>query len=408
MGSPSIIAREMHPDELERGLTVRNGIFPPIAPPDWSRGEEKTAAIAMQGEEAIGFIPLYLRDIQLMPGVRIKAAFENSVGTLEAYRGQGVGAMMIEAAATFLKGKADAMFLYRGDERSAGYRFYTQTGHSDLMYIRTYVQAFGTDRSPGSFALPPGVTIDEGVQSVVAQQERLLELFEATYGSYGGFPARSPGYWSRAFGSTIYVARPTEFYFVQLREQGRLTAYAIVGKEPREGERGPLKLHEMASEAGCTDRARLVLDAVAGLGEWKGWTAFHLQISAAHPYAALLQELGYQARPRSSQMMARLHDPGALAGRIWRERLRLPDIRLKVWTPKQELTLLEGGDFPERTVTLEMKEEMLTRFLLGRLDLQARVKEGSVTVCDGTEAILGRVARAIPQADWVYHHLDYI
>ena len=44
----------------------------------------------------------------------------------------------------------------------------------------------------------------------------------------------------------------------------------------------------------------------------------------------------------------------------------------------------------------------------GRIDLMGRVKEGTISVLNGNEAVLAEIARAIPHADWVYHHLDYI
>ncbi|TVY10890.1 GNAT family N-acetyltransferase [Paenibacillus cremeus] len=416
----NVTAREMRPEELEQGLSIRNSIFSPITAEDWKiDGDVKTAAIAFDGEEVIGFIPLYFRNFQLVPGVHVTAAFENAVGTSEACRGRGVGSQMIEAACRFLPNQADALFLYRGDERSAGYRFYTNTGHSDLHYVRNYTRANDLHEAGGArLAMPPNVIISEDTDTILARQDELLPLFEDTYAAFGGFPQRRPGYWAHALRSTIYVAHPTEFHLVQLQEQGRLIGYAIVGRKQRDGEQGPLHVLEIAALGGSLDHASRVLQGVCAFSEQRGSVSTIMPIGYAHPFARLLPELGFQTQRRFHQVMAQLFDPRQLFERAWRDRLRLPGIRLNVWTPKRELTLLDGEGEAPQTVTLEMKEDTLTAWLLGRIDLLARIREGTITVLiqppanpsglDGIDRILSEIARAIPHADWVYHHLDYI
>jgi len=55
-----------------------------------------------------------------------------------------------------------------------------------------------------------------------------------------------------------------------------------------------------------------------------------------------------------------------------------------------------------------MKEETLHRWLLGRLDLRARLAEGSVTAYGTNSPVIERVCDAIPCSPWAYHFIDWI
>ncbi|MYB77656.1 MAG: GNAT family N-acetyltransferase, partial [Chloroflexi bacterium] len=131
--------REMQPDDVFSALALRNEVFSDalVSQEDWER-DEMLASIAVLEGEVVGAIPLVLRETVIAPGVTITAAFENSVGTREELRSQGIGRGMIAQAREFLPGRADALFVYRGNERSDGYRFYATTNHYDLLYSRHY------------------------------------------------------------------------------------------------------------------------------------------------------------------------------------------------------------------------------------------------------------------------------
>ena len=134
----NLVCREMiWPDEIEAMLSIRNAIFPPISAEDWRRYRSDTASMAFLDGIPIGAIPLDQRRFQIAPGVVIDTAFEHAVGTRADFRSRGIGTAMIEAAAAFLHERAEALMVYRGAERSPGYRFYERSGHRDLIYMRT-------------------------------------------------------------------------------------------------------------------------------------------------------------------------------------------------------------------------------------------------------------------------------
>lgn len=391
-------AGEVSRDSLGAGLEIRNGIFGPIGVEDWLAGEEKTAAIAFDGEETVGFIPLFFRDFLLGPGITIRTAFENCVGTKESYRSRGVGAAMIGAACQFLKGRADSLYVYRGDERSKGYRFYAKTGHIDLLHTRP-LKLLNPKTVPH-----PGVVVAEGPQEIPVHEERLLELFQDTWHRFGGFPPRQRGYYRRALGTAYFAARPNRFFLFRLIENGRTTAYLIAAKDRRED---LLRVMEMAAAGGDEERVRTVLESAAAHGAALGLQGVAIEAGSHHPFGHLLERVGFVAGPRSKHVMALSFDSAALFQKVWRPRLQLSGIGLQVWTPAQDLTLLEPDGPGARTVVLEMKDDTLTQWLMGRVDFRARVREGTITVLNGNQAVIEAIARAVPYFDWEYHHLDY-
>ncbi len=400
-GTDNIIAREFKPDELEKGLELRNKIFPPITPEDWKKKGPGTASIAFDGDEVVGFIPLAFRTFKLAPGATITAAFENAVGTREDYRGRGVGTAMIEAASQFLKGRADALFVYRGGERSKAYNFYSKTGHIDLLYTRYFTGDNSIARSHDD------VHISYGLNEILKHQKELFRVFEETYYAYGGFPLRHERYWERALTSPIYTIRPTDFYLFKLVERGQLTAYILAGIR-RDLQNSKLQILEMGACGLDERRIKTLLESAGALSAGKDLEGISILTGDSNPFIDVLVNLNFKPGSRNLQTMSFSFDSKAIFEKVWNARMVLPGVEVKIFTPKQDFTLLEGYGENYRSVTLEMKEETLTRWVMGRLDFKARVREGTITVVNGNDRIVDAIANIIPIYDWEYHNIDFI
>lgn len=392
--------REMQPDDVFSALALRNEVFSDalVSQEDWER-DEMLASIAVIEGEVVGAIPLALRETVIAPGVTITAAFENSVGTREELRSQGIGRGMIGQAREFLLGRADALFVYRGDERSDGYRFYATTSHYDLLYSRHY--NYG---SPETSYLPPGVTL-AGKESIFLNMERLEAIFDSTYGRFGGFPQRRGDYWQRALSSSIYAEFPTDFSFVHIIQSDELLGYAICGvRNTRHN--GMANILEMATLGADLSIAQRILTGVASVaGERK--LGVNIQASDADPFLPLFQANGYIPEPRGTIIMGQVIDVPSFFEKHWHERFDLYNTALEVSTPQDDYVLIDP-ETRQSTLTLEMKEEMLHRWLLGRLDLRARLTEGSVTAYGANSPVIERVCDAIPCSPWAYHFIDWI
>ncbi|MDE2929737.1 MAG: hypothetical protein OXQ27_02310 [Chloroflexota bacterium] len=392
--------REMQPDDVFSALALRNEVFPDalVSQENWEK-DEMLASIAVLEGEVVGAIPLVLRETTIAPGVTITAAFENSVGTREELRSQGIGRGMIEKAREFLPGRADALFVYRGDERSDGYRFYATTNHYDLLYSRHY--SYG---SPETSYLPPGVTL-AGKESIFLNTERLEAIFNSTYGRFGGYPQRRGDYWQRALDSSIYAEFPTDFSFVHIIQSDELLGYAICGMRTTR-HNGMANVLEMATLGADLSIAQRILTGVASVaGERK--LGVDIQISDADPFRPLFQANGFLSEPRGTIIMGQVIDVPSFFKKHWSERFGLYNTALEVTTPKDDYVLIDP-ETRQSTLTLEMKEETLHRWLLGRLDLRARLAEGSVTAYGTNSPVIERVCDAIPCSPWAYHFIDWI
>jgi hypothetical protein len=100
-------------------------------------------------------------------------------------------------------------------------------------------------------------------------------------------------------------------------------------------------------------------------------------------------------------------DVAELFDRYWKPRVILDGAGLRVWTPTQDAVLLvPRPGYP--TLTLELKDETLHRWLLGRVDLAAPLREGIVTAYGAGDAALHGVCVGIPHTPWAFHMLDWI
>lgn len=399
-----VIAREMNPEELDVVLVIRNEIFAPITEEMWNREEKATASLAFIGDEAVGAIPLFLREFIIAPGVTITAAFENAVGTKAGYRGRGIGSTMINSAKEFLKGKADALFVYRGDERSTGYNFYRKQGHIDLHYTRQYICTNYKGKVDNR------VIVSTGIDEIANNEDRLLRIFQDNYGNYGGFPIRHKGYYEKALNAPYYLSRPFNYYFFRLIEEGNITAYLIAAKSQRSQDNinGEfVNILEMATINRDSDRIETVLQSASVFANENKLGTLRAIIGDKHPFREALYRTGFEAKGRGMQVMALSFDSKSLFEKLWKHKFNMPGIELKVWTLEQEFIMLEAQGDKAKSITLEMKEEVLTRWLLGRIDFRARVNEGTITVLNGDDSIIDEIAKRIPLSDWEYHQIDY-
>ena len=391
-----LICREATPDDVHDLLKVRNAIFPPLTPEQWFADPTMACSIAYLNGEPVGAIPLSIRDFQLAPGVCARTAFENAVGTREDMRGKGIGTAVIAAAREFLAGRCDELMVYRGAERSDGYRFYVRSGHRDLLYLRPMVRA-EPQRQESDTAI-------EGQPEIVASQSEILACFDATYGQFGGFPRRHETYWEQQLRSQIYEVLPQQTFLIRHPATGPLAAYALAGRRTREEQRDHLSVMEVAGHSGGgIEQVLLGLDDLAA----REGASVRTLTSAEDPLQPVLRRLGYVEHLRVTMIMGQPLAPAGLFAKACADLSLLEDLKTDFWAPFADGTLYEGPR-ATREVTLEGKDEVIYRLLNRRLDVQAAVRTEWLTIRNGTPDVVERLATAFPYTPWVYHHLDYV
>ncbi len=383
--------REGRPEDSEEALALRNRAFPPIGPDLWPQSQ--TAAVARLEGRLVGVVPFTIRSFEVAPDVALRAAFANSVAVDESLRDRGIGTRMMAAAREFLADRAEAMCVYTGREAGGPqYRFYHRTGHHDLLYPRRLARE-----------VAPGATMPAGAEVVPADrisghESELLEVYSRCYSGCGGSPRREPGYWRRALDSHIFVEIPYEaFDLLMVRQGGELAAYALVGT--REGE--TVGLECASRHEGASGTLWEALGALASR-RWAERVVVYGQ-DLNTPLYVSLRDSGFVPRPRDDVLAGQVISPERVYDlSLQASRKAVPS--LEIWTPERTLGL--GPDRPR--LHLEMKEELLHRLLLRRLDLEAAVREQVVTVREGGREQVRAVAKVLAPVPWVYHHLDYI
>jgi len=392
----NLVCREMvWPDEIDAMLSIRNAIFPPISREDWLRHPTNTASMAFLDGIPVGAIPLDRRRFQVAPGKVIDTAFEHAVGTRADFRSRGVGSAMIEAACEFLEARAECLMVYRGAERSPGYRFYERSGHRDLVYMRTL------SRPPGEVE-PADVAIG-GRDDALAVQPELLRVFQAAFGDYGGFPPRAEGYWERALGDMIFAVIPQEIIFVRWPAEGELQAYVIASA--RTGARSDESVSILEVAATGDGAARQVLSGICAEGARRGRPVTTIACVDS-PYRMVMRELGFEEGARHTMIMGQVIAPGRLFERVCEDSGAVAGLRINAWSPSHDWMVWEGPN-ARREITLEGKEIILHRLLTRRLDVMSAVESDLLTIQGEQADDRERVAAALPYCRWEYHKIDW-
>lgn len=388
--------REMiWPDEIVDMLSIRNAIFPPISREDWLRFPSNTASMAFLDGIPIGAIPLDQRPFQVAPGKIIDTAFEHAVGTRADFRSRGVGGAMIEAAREFLAERAEALMVYRGAERSAGYRFYERTGHRDLVYMR------GMTWKPESVEV--GDVLIGDLHECVDLEPGMVRVFNENYADYGGFRPREIGYWEMALNDMIFTVIPQDVIFARYPADGDLEAYCIA--TARTGERATEQVSIMELAGTNEDAVREALRGIGSQAVERGWPVQTIACVDS-PWRMLMREMGFEEGLRTTMIMGRPIAPARLFEKVCEDFDAVADLKIDVWAPGYEHTIWEGPE-AKREITVEGRELLLNRMLMRRLDVASAVASDLLTIKGERPGDRDRLAAALPYVPWEYHKIDW-
>ena len=386
---------ELDPAETDRMLEFRNRIFAPIPRDHWdSMG--CTAVVATLEGRIWGAIPLQFRNFQLNSRMHVPAVFENAVGVEEGYRSRGVGTAMLDCAAELIRDRAFALCVYRGGERSDGYRFYRKTGHGDLYYatyLRLPAEAIGSSWS----------TLCEQVEThpwsaAENLEEKLLPIFEQCYASCGGFWTREKGFFQRVISSHVFRQGGARLYLV--RQDGEITAYSIANPGDMDG----YLIYDIASkDPGVFRRlvARMALDA-----KEKGQDLRVLS-NREHAVFELFLDCGFEPEQNEPYIMARIVRPDRIFSVLSSHSELKSLLELRAVTPHRDV-VLNAPEHARFAATLYLKEHQLSRLLFCRMDLQSALRTNMVRISPVSDRIATELSRIFAFSPWVTSRMDYI
>ena len=399
--SGQIEFREYLEEDFESFLRLHNDVFPPVTADEmahWLAGDDVTAGVAVRGGEVVGEIPVHIREFMVRPGVTVRAAFEHSVCVAGDVRGTGIGTHIQNAMKQFLAGRADALTVYRGGERTPAYRFYEKNGLVDLTYHRIYTLA-----DPGSAASQAFELVD--MSEMLRHENGMLHVFEDSLGHVGGRQVRGPGFFAETLENLEMCEIKPLLGGLLAEEADGLAGYCILSIGRRTSD--PLHIMEVASRGrdpqltealvrtACSvaaDRGTRVTVSLHEFGE--GWDVF--------------RDLGFVGSPRGSMIMGTPLDWEGMADRVWWDQPGLADVQADLFTPEEDATLRRPPGGVARTVTLEMKHRQASRYLFSRLDLAGAVAREMLTVRDATLQDVEALGRAIPFSAWEIRDFEHI
>jgi GNAT superfamily N-acetyltransferase len=384
------------PHEIDETLSFRNRIFGHVSLDQWL-AMDCTAVVARDDGQLVGFIPLQFREQCLRPGVTIPVVYENAVGVAEAMRGRGVGTQMLDVAADFISDRVDAMMVIRGGERSAGYRFYRKTGHSDVTYARDYVLSSKSTLPPISVPGIAEVSRDQWIE----MEPSLLACYETRHNHLGGGRKRHPGYWRAILQGHVYRDREWCLFVIQ-PEPDHLAGY-MVAVRGLSTDTDEMYIYEIVGED--EGRVEQLVQHARSLSA-NGRVVGH-RISLANPLGATLKRMGFEARDTSPYLMARILCPDRIFARLAAGSRLLNALSLTVNTPHRSLIVNEPDDSRYR-VMMETKESLLSRLFLCRLNLEAAVEMEMVRWNVDDRGLARALYDTFAFTDWVQWFTDYV
>lgn len=383
--------RMVRRSEIPEMLKFRNSRFGEIPRSQWE-AMGGTAVVAGNGKTICGAISLQYRNFKINGRVSIPVVFENAVGVAKEVRSRGLGSAMLDVAERALRGRVDAFYVYRGDERSPGYRFYRKTNHGDLYYKCNLVlkQPQGENNK---------VEVLDAAEAV-ALERNLLPVFANCYGQFGGYWKRDRGYFRQILDSHVYINKDWKLLLVR---KGKVVGgYAIIN--PHDPITAGLCIYDFAAPGIA------VRQALLGKIEWlakRNKQPATMMANREHPLFAPLLKRGYAYEEQSPFGMARIIRPDRIFAQLAHNSVLLDNLHLEAVTPHRDLILNRPAK-PKYKATLYLKESQLTRLLSCRLDMAGALETNVIRMTPLPIRVENALCSILRFCPWVLFEIDFV
>ncbi|MGI5818004.1 MAG: GNAT family N-acetyltransferase [Armatimonadota bacterium] len=396
---PEIEIREFRPDDIESFHALHDAVFPPVPFEEmrrWMARDDVTAGVAIEDGRVVGEIPLHIRQFVLRPGVSVRVAFEHCVCVDESMRGQGVGTRIQDAMKRFMRDRVEVLTVYRGGERTPAYNHYDSNGLTDCCYVRSW-----THDAPDEIGQPQGDPL--AAEAILERAAQFAATFRSAHEHAGGYEDRLPGFYETAFTQLEAVELGAQYAALTVERDERSVGHCIVSLR----EERPVAIMELATHRRDSAVALRLLRGVCAVAAGRG-VGVTVTLHDRGTSTAVFEALGFVPGPRGEMIMACPIAPERLAAAVWTPQSALAEVRVRVWTPKEEFVVHEPRGGPAREITVEMKHHQAVRWLMCRLDLGPLVAQEIVTVRGARAGDVEALGRAIPFAPWEYQGIDHI
>ena len=301
------------------------------------------------------------------------AGLVGTVCTVPEWRGNGIGARMIQASSAWMADRGIEMsYLHTSPRR---YAFYGRQGYR----LSDYHQAKATLRSGGRGAGAPGV----GIRRATADDAQACNaLYEAHYGRLSGAWSRTEAYWVRRLEGRpkLWFTGMPEFWIAEV--DGPLAYGAVVrGEKPR--------IVELASTPGQGAAAACLAERM--MAE-TGACEVEASISPRDPLWPDLAGLQPEDQSSTGHVLVRAQNEGRFlerVGTLLDARAAARGIHLEVRVIDGRMDLEVGGG--DREVRMTASVHDLCAVVYNGRRLGALVESGELEVLEGGGADLATV-----------------
>ncbi len=387
-----MLYREYQPNELNEISELLDTVFTSgkVAPEDFRKlpCDDFTVAVAEDNGRIIGAIPMVRRAFQVAPGAVLDAWIQFRVGVSDAYRGQGIGQGIQNAATGFLKERGDIILIISTSEAARAYRFYRANGFHDVAYPRSYKIA-PPQNTPAANAAVYKMNADE----FYAEKAQRRAIFNECYARYGGYTLRS----TRFFHANRELRRNATYWGI--RENGAEAGFLVLSRA---------KETDQVKEIAARDQRADLLTAMLQAAREPGISL----VAATTPDSPLdnaLQTWGAPCPARwknSNAMVVKPLNIPAIGQKIRRAAPGLEATEVRVWTPDREELLFAAEGRARRVLTVELKEDMLSRLLVRRIDILSAARAEWITLQGALTGDREALAEALQPAPWAFQAID--
>jgi len=361
----------------------------------WSKNH-MTGILGFEGKKLIGAIPFEPRNFVLGNGEYSKVLWVSAAHVDSEYRSMGLGGKMDKVARENFYPDYEAIFVYRGDENSLAYKWYSRLGYYDILRILSFKIDVRQVENRTNYHCYSSLDELKNIEN------EIFKCYHLHYGDFGGSPYRHKSFWSEKIFSHYYQ-NYNRYFIIVLHHEGEVESYAVLGKTKF---RDCVERFEIL-EYCCPDenkyRNRLVT-AVMAEAYKRGLKEVRIQLSNQDPGLQYFEEYGFYFSWRTNLIGILIRPEEFFINRINKSG-RNGDYQIIFETPSLGVKSIGCG--PNK-LGLFFSDNEFVRLLLLRTHLMTAIEEGRILVTQNNKAVLNIVETIFPLKKWLYHQIDYI
>jgi predicted acetyltransferase len=355
-----------------------------------------TGVLGFYGNKLIGAIPFESRNFALGNGDIIKALWVSAAHVDPEYRSKGLGRKLDQLARKTFYPEYQGIFVYRGDENSLAYKWYTRMGYHVLLRILSLRMGVVHTESNIDYRLYSSLV------ELASIETEIYKCYQKNNGDYGGGAYRHKSFWSEKL-YAHYYHKHNRYYTLVLHKGKHIESYAILGETKYRDGVERFDILEYCCPDNNFQRERL-LSAIMFESSKKKLKEIRIQISNQDPGLRWFDEFGFRFRWRTN-LMGTLIKPIEYFINNIKKCNEFEDCIITIEIPS--LGTHSVGSGPKK-LGLFMSENEFVKLLLFRTDLMTAIVEGRILITQHDDKKLKAFNCLVPFKKWRHNQIDYI